>query len=70
MRIRTSERCPPSRLQEGATLLAEASLISLILNSSAAALVLIEQHWALPLRDAIAKREGSASPTGSSARWT
>jgi len=39
-------------------------------NDSAAALVLIEHHWAVPLRDAIARAGGSGSPMGSSARWT
>ena len=39
-------------------------------NDSAAALLLIEHHWAVPLRDAIARPAGSGSATGSSAPWT
>jgi uncharacterized membrane protein len=39
-------------------------------NDSAAALLLIEHHWAVPLRDAVFAPAGSASVTGSSARWT
>jgi uncharacterized membrane protein len=39
-------------------------------DDSAAALLLIEHHWAVPLRDAIARAGGSGSATGSSARWT
>ena len=39
-------------------------------NDSAAALILIEHHWAVPLRDAIVRAGGSGSVTGSSARWT
>jgi len=39
-------------------------------NDSAAALVLLEHHWAVPLRDAIARAGASASVTGSSARST
>ena len=39
-------------------------------NDSAAALLLIEHHWAVPLRDAIARAGGSGSAMGSSARWT
>ena len=39
-------------------------------NDSAAALLLIEHHWAVPLRDAIAAPAASASATGSSARST
>ena len=39
-------------------------------NDSAAALLLIEHHWAVPLRDAIARAGGSACPTASSAPWT
>jgi hypothetical protein len=31
--------------------------------------VLIEHHWAVPLRDAIARAGASGSPTGSSVRW-
>ena len=42
-------------------------------NNSAAAPALLEHHWAVPLRDAIARAAGSASATASSARsisWT
>ena len=39
-------------------------------NDSAAALVLLEHHWAVPLRDAVAGPAGSASATASSARST
>ena len=39
-------------------------------NDSAAALLLIEHHWAVPLRDAIARAGGFASATASSARST
>ena len=39
-------------------------------NGSAAALILLEHHWAVPLRDAIARAGASASATASSARST
>ena len=39
-------------------------------NDSAAALLLIEHHWAIPLRDAVCARAASASATASSARST
>ena len=39
-------------------------------SDSAAALILLEHHWAVGLRDAIARAGDSASPTGSSARST
>ena len=39
-------------------------------NDSAAALLLIEHHWAVPLRDAIARAGGSGCRMGSSAPWT
>jgi hypothetical protein len=39
-------------------------------NDSAAALILLEHHWAVPLRDAIARAGASGCPMGSSARWT
>ena len=39
-------------------------------NDSAAALLLIEHHWAVPLRDAVARAGGFASATPSSARST
>jgi hypothetical protein len=39
-------------------------------DDSAAALLLIEHHWAVPLRDAIARRGAPASATGSSAPST
>ncbi len=39
-------------------------------NGSAAALILLEHHWAVPLRDAIARAGASGSVTASSARWT
>lgn len=39
-------------------------------NDSAAALILLEHHWAVPLRDAIARAGGSVSATVSSAHWT
>ena len=39
-------------------------------NDSAAALMLIEHHWAVPLRDAIMRAGGFRSVTGSSARST
>ena len=39
-------------------------------NGSAAALILLEHHWAVPLRDAIAAPGASASATASSARST
>ena len=39
-------------------------------NDSAAALILIEHHWAVPLRDAIMRAGGSVSATASSARST
>ena len=39
-------------------------------NDSAAALILIEHHWAVPLRDAIARAGGFRSATASSARST
>ena len=39
-------------------------------NDSAAALLLIEHHWAVPLRDAVARAGASASATASSARST
>jgi uncharacterized membrane protein len=38
-------------------------------NDSAAALVLPEHHWAVPLRDAIARAGAFGSAMGSSARW-
>jgi choline dehydrogenase-like flavoprotein len=38
--------------------------------NSAAALLQIEHHWAVPLRDAIAWAGGFGSATASSARWT
>jgi hypothetical protein len=38
-------------------------------NDSAAALLLIEHHWSIPLRDAIARAGASASVTVSSAPW-
>jgi glycine/D-amino acid oxidase-like deaminating enzyme len=41
-----------------------------ILNGSAAALILLEHHWAVPLRDAVARAGASASATASSARST
>ena len=34
-------------------------------NDSAAALILLEHHWAIPLRDAVMPRADSASATGS-----
>ena len=37
-------------------------------NDSAAALMLLEHHWAVPLRDAVARAGGFRSATGSSAR--
>ena len=39
-------------------------------NGSAAALMLLEHHWAVRFRDAMPARAASASATGSSARWT
>ena len=38
-------------------------------NDSAAALLLIEHHWAVPLRDAIARAGGFRLSMGSSAHW-
>ena len=45
-------------------------VIEEIPNDSAAALLLIEHHWAVPLRDAIVRAGGTASATASSARST
>ena len=39
-------------------------------NDSAAALILLEHHWAVPLRDAIARAGGYRIATGSSVRST
>jgi uncharacterized membrane protein len=39
-------------------------------NDTAAALILLEHHWAVPLRDAIVRAGASGSATASSARWT
>ena len=39
-------------------------------NGSAAALILLEHHWAVPLRDAMAGRAAPTSATASSARLT
>ena len=43
-------------------------VIDEIPNDSAAALVLLEHHWAVPLRDAVMRAGGFRSPTASSAR--
>ena len=39
-------------------------------NDSAAALLLLEHHWAVPLRDAVRGPAASGSATASSPRWT
>jgi len=39
-------------------------------NDSAAALILLEHHWAVPLRDAIARAGGFRTSAASSARST
>ena len=39
-------------------------------NDSAAALILIEHHWAVPLRDAIARAGGFRLSDGFISRWT
>ena len=48
----------------------EWDVIEDIPNDSAAALILLEHHWAVPLRDAIARANGFRISDGSSARST
>src|SRR3954454_18494499 len=45
-------------------------VIEEIPNDTAAALILLEHHWAVPLRDAVAPQAATASATASSARST